>query len=97
MKIALFVDEGVGDWHARRLVGALRARGAEVVTTSLKLCAFDTQSPTGLVIPGFEGVLPDGAFVRSISHGSLEQITFRLGILHALAHSGVREIGRAHV
>ena len=90
MKIALFVDEGVGDWHARRLVGALRARGAEVVTTSLKLCAFDTQSPTGLVIPGFEGVLPDGAFVRSISHGSLEQITFRLGILHALAHSGVR-------
>ena len=90
MKLALFVDEGNGDWHARRLVKALESRGADVVTTSLKLCAFDTASPTGIVIPGFGGVLPDGAFVRSISHGSLEQITFRLGILHALKEHGVR-------
>ncbi len=90
MKIALFVDEGNGDWHSRRLVRAFRARGVEVVTTSLKLCAFDTASPVGLRIPGFDGILPDGVFVRSISHGGLEQITFRLGILHALAESGVR-------
>jgi tetrahydromethanopterin:alpha-L-glutamate ligase len=90
MKLALFVDEPPGDWHARRLVKALSARGADVVTTSLKRCAFDTASPTGLVIPGFAGALPDGAFVRSISDGSLEQITFRLGILHALRESGVR-------
>ena len=90
MKIALFVDEGNGDWHARRLVKAMSARGVQVVTTSLKLCAFDTASPTGLSIPGFDDGLPDGAFVRSISHGSLEQITFRLGILHALRESGVR-------
>ncbi len=34
--------------------------------------------------------LPDGAFVRSVSTGTLEQITFRLGILHALRESGVR-------
>ena len=90
MKIALFIDEGNGDWHSRRLARALNARGASVVTTSLKLCAFDTRSPTGLIIPGFDGTLPDGVFVRSISHGSLEQITFRLGILHALRESGVR-------
>ena len=90
MKIALFVDEGNGDWHSRRLVRALTARGAEVVVTSLKLCAFDTASPTGVRIPGFDTKLPDGAFVRSISHGSLEQITFRLGILHALRENGVR-------
>ncbi len=90
MNIALFVDEGHGDWHARRLVRALEARGASVVTTSLKLCAFDTASATGLRIPGFVGTLPDGVFVRSISHGTLEQITFRLGILHALEASGVR-------
>ena len=90
LKLALFVDEGNGDWHSRRLVRALAARGAETVVTSLKLCAFDTASPAGLVIPGFAGGLPDGAFVRSISHGSLEQITFRLGILHALRESGVR-------
>ena len=90
MKIALFVDEGNGDWHSRRLGRALGLLRAEVVTTTLKACAFDTGSPTGLIIPGFDGTLPDGAFVRSISHGSLEQITFRLGILHALQDSGVR-------
>jgi tetrahydromethanopterin:alpha-L-glutamate ligase len=90
LKLAVFVDEGNGDWHARRLVKALEARGASVVTTSLKLCAFDTASPTGLRIPGFESALPDGVFVRSISHGSLEQITFRLGILHALEAGDVR-------
>jgi RimK family alpha-L-glutamate ligase len=90
LKIALFVDDGPGDWHSRRLAKALGADGTDVVTTCLKLCAFDTASPTGLMIPGFDGILPDGAFVRSISHGSLEQITFRLGILHALRDSGVR-------
>jgi len=90
LKLALFVDEGNGDWHSRRLSRALTALGANVVTTTLKGCAFHTASPTGLVIPGFDATLPDGAFVRSISHGSLEQITFRLGILHALQDSGVR-------
>lgn len=90
MRLALFVDEGNGDWHSRRLALALEALGAEVVTTTLKRCAFDTRSPTGMVIPSFEGTLPDGAFVRSISHGSLEQITLRLGFLHALQDSGIR-------
>jgi RimK family alpha-L-glutamate ligase len=89
-RIALFVEEGGGDWHARRLRHALEARGAAVVTTTLKACAFDTRSASGLDIPGFDGELPDGAFVRSVSTGSLEQITKRLGILHALRESGVR-------
>lgn len=66
-----------------------------VVTTCLKACAFDTSGPTGLRIPGFDRELPDGVFVRSISDGSLEQITFRLGILHALEASGVRVWNRA--
>ena len=88
--IVLFVEEDGGDWHARRLATALHARGASVVTTTLKDCAFDTRSASGLDIPGFGGVLPDGAFVRSISAGGLEQITLRLGILHALRESGIR-------
>ena len=66
------------------------ARGASVVVTSLPRCAFDTALASGIDIPGFEGALPDGVFVRSISAGTLEQITFRLGILHALRESGVR-------
>jgi len=68
----------------------MRRRGATVVVTSLPRCAFDTQMPGGLDIPGFNGTLPDAVFVRSISAGTLEQITFRLGLLHALRESGVR-------
>ena len=89
-RIALFVEEDGGDWHARRLTKALEARGARVVTTTLKACAFDTRCASGIDIPGFDGHLPDAAFVRSISAGGLEQITLRLGILHALQESGVR-------
>lgn len=96
-RIALFVEDGGGDWHARRLREAMQARGAEVVTTCLKFCAFDTRLPSGLHIPGFNGELPDGAFVRSVSTGSLEQITLRLGILHALRESGVRVWNDARV
>lgn len=88
-RIVLFVEEGGGDWHARRLARAMEKRGASVVTTTLKACAFDTSAPSGLAIPGFDGTLPDGAFVRSVSTGSLEQITLRLGVLHALAAHGV--------
>lgn len=89
-RIVLFVEDGSGDWHARRLKTAMEAQGAEVVTTTLSACAFDTSCPSGIDIPGFGGLLPDGAFVRSVSTGTLEQITFRLGILHALRESGVR-------
>ncbi len=89
-RIALFVEDGAGDWHARRLRTAMEAQGARVVTTTLSACAFDTACPSGLDIPGFGGQLPDGAFVRSVSTGTLEQITLRLGILHALRESGVR-------
>jgi len=68
----------------------MRKRGASVVVTSIPRCAFDTALPSGIDIPGFNGTLPDAVFVRSISAGTLEQITFRLGLLHALRESGVR-------
>jgi RimK family alpha-L-glutamate ligase len=90
LRIALFLEEESGNWHVRRLADALRARGAYVVVTSLPRCSFDTHLDSGIDIPGFDGNLPDAVFVRSISAGTLEQITFRLGILHALRDSGVR-------
>jgi RimK family alpha-L-glutamate ligase len=96
-RIVLFVEENGGDWHARRLAKAIERRGCEVLVTSLKLCAFDTLTPSGLSIRGFAGQLPDGAFVRSVSTGSLEQITMRLGILHALREAGVRVWNDARV
>lgn len=90
LHFALLIEEGRGEWHARRIVRSLEARGARVTVSSLPHCAFDTGLASGIDIPGFAGQLPDGVFVRSISAGTLEQITFRLGLLHALRESGVR-------
>ena len=47
--------------------------------------AFDSRYPSGIAIPGFDGALPAGVIVRSISSGSFEAVTRRLGILHALS------------
>jgi RimK family alpha-L-glutamate ligase len=52
-------------------------------------CAIDTAAPTAMRIPGFEDALPDGALIRLISSGTLEQITLRLGMIHALEALGV--------
>ncbi len=90
LHLALLIEEGRGEWHARRIVRSLEAMGARVTVSSLPHCAFDTGLKSGIDIPGFKGELPDGIFVRSISAGTLEQITFRLGLLHALRESGVR-------
>ncbi len=90
LHLALLIEEGRGEWHARRIVRSLEAFGARVTVSSLPHCAFDTGLASGIDIPGFKGQLPDGVFVRSISAGTLEQITFRLGLLHALRESGVR-------
>jgi len=87
LRVALFIDGA--DWHARRLVAAMREAGAEVVRTSLTKCRFDTRHPAGLAIPGFEAGLPDAVFVRTIAAGSFEQVTLRLGVLHALVAAGV--------
>src|SRR5262245_60212148 len=86
-RVALFVDEP--DWHTRRLSRALTARGAAVEVTSLRECGLDTGSVHGLILPGFTDALPDGAFVRTIAAGSFEQVTMRLGVLHALRELGV--------
>lgn len=90
LHFALLIEEGRGEWHARRIARSLEAMGARVTVSSLPHCAFDTALQSGIDIPGFGGRLPDGIFVRSISAGTLEQITFRLGLLHALRESGVR-------
>ncbi|MEZ5900589.1 MAG: RimK family alpha-L-glutamate ligase [Hyphomicrobiaceae bacterium] len=97
LHLALLIEEGRGEWHARRIVRALEACGAKVTVSSLPHCAFDTGLESGIEIPGFAGRLPDGVFVRSISAGTLEQITFRLGLLHALRESGVRVWNDARV
>lgn len=77
------------DKRAKGLAARLSRRGAVVETTPLAAIAFDSGSQCSLSIPGFGDTLPDAVLVRSISAGSFEAITRRLGVLHALSRLGV--------
>jgi RimK family alpha-L-glutamate ligase len=86
----IFVVNDASGAQSRSISLALDRRGAETITDCLTNVAFDTSNPSGLTIPGFApGELPDAVLVRSISAGSFEAITRRLGILHALGRLGV--------
>ena len=86
-RIAL-LSEGAG-WHTSALRSAFAAAGAEAVPLRLADCAFATTAPHGLALPGFADALPDAVLVRVIGDGSFEEITRRLGVLHALDALGV--------
>jgi tetrahydromethanopterin:alpha-L-glutamate ligase len=86
-RIGLVVDNV--DWHARMLSRALMALRAGTVPIRLTACGFATSSPTALTIDGFGTALPDAIVVRTMSGGSFEAVTLRLGILHAARDLGV--------
>jgi RimK family alpha-L-glutamate ligase len=48
-----------------------------------------TASASGLHIDGFGNTLPDAVVVRTMSGGTFEAVTLRLGVLHALRELGV--------
>ncbi|MEM5382869.1 RimK family alpha-L-glutamate ligase [Paraburkholderia phymatum] len=88
LRVAIMTDET--GWHTGRLKKAFRARGVEARCVDLATCRIDTTwSPYGLAIPGFARELPDAVFVRGIAGGTFEQVTLRLGILHALRECGI--------
>jgi tetrahydromethanopterin:alpha-L-glutamate ligase len=88
LRVAIMTDET--GWHTGRLKKAFRARGVDARCADLAECRIDTTwTPHGLAIPGFGRTLPDAVFVRGIAGGTFEQVTLRLGILHALRESGV--------
>lgn len=85
--VVIFADPG--DSHARAIARYLRGGGASVRRMRLRDCSFDSTLPNGLHLPGLCGALPDAVLVRAISAGTFEQVTYRLGILHALREAGV--------
>lgn len=88
LRVALMTDET--GWHTRQLQAALRARGAQGRCLDLADCDIDTAASWhGLVLPGYGRDLPDAVLVRGIAGGSFEQVTKRLGVLHALRELGV--------
>jgi tetrahydromethanopterin:alpha-L-glutamate ligase len=87
-RVAIMTD-AIG-WHTRQLQAALRERGALGRCVDLADCRIDTTAAWhGLAIPGFGNDLPDAVLVRGIAGGSFEQVTKRLGVLHALREFGV--------
>jgi tetrahydromethanopterin:alpha-L-glutamate ligase len=77
------------DWHSREMQAAFAAHGARVARIDLAACDFDSRSPTGIALPKLGPRLPNAVHVRTMSAGSFEAITKRLGVLHALADLGV--------
>jgi len=88
LTVAIMTDE-IG-WHTRQLQAALQARACLGRCVDLADCRIDTTAAWhGLVIPGFGRELPDAVLVRGIAGGTFEQVTKRLGVLHALRELGV--------
>lgn len=85
--IGLVVDRI--DWHARELIAALSARAIQTVPVRLPKCGIVTENSTMLHIDGFNNALPDAVVVRTMSGGTFEAVTLRLGVLHALRELGV--------
>ena len=68
---------------------AFAAGGAHVERVDLADCGFDTTSASGLSLSVLGSRLPDAVHVRTLSAGSFEAVTKRLGVLHALTKLGV--------
>ena len=89
MSSRILIVNDNSDNRSNNLAASFHKRGVSATSTPLAALAFDTNSPHGLSIPGFDDGLPDAVLVRSIAAGSFEAITRRLGILHALAKLSV--------
>jgi tetrahydromethanopterin:alpha-L-glutamate ligase len=86
--LVALVVEGI-DWHARMLAQAFAALGVRTRPVDLRACAIETQRSGGLAIDGMEDCLPEAVLVRTMSGGTFQAVTMRLGILHALRENGV--------
>jgi tetrahydromethanopterin:alpha-L-glutamate ligase len=86
-KVAIITDDP--GWHGRQLVAALKDHGLDSQYLSLTDCVIEIGGDgRELSFPGFEQ-MPMGFFVRGVPGGTLEQVIFRLDILHALQDLGV--------
>jgi RimK family alpha-L-glutamate ligase len=94
VRIALAADRV--DWHVKELVAAFSRCGAQAMAVRLSACGFDTRRASGLTIKGFGAGLPDAMLVRAIGAGTFEEITLRLGLMHALGECGILVHNSAH-
>jgi RimK family alpha-L-glutamate ligase len=82
-----------GSWHTRGLIGALTARGHEVLAIPATRLQSEVDQHGDVHVLGPEGAMLDALdllVVRGLPRGSLEQVIFRMDALHVLAEHGVR-------
>jgi RimK family alpha-L-glutamate ligase len=83
----------IGSWHTRGLVGALAARGHDVLATAATRLESVVDENGDVTVRGPDGAVLDALdllIVRGLPRGSLEQVIFRMDALHVLATRGVR-------
>ena len=87
-KVAIITDNP--GWHGEQLRKSLKGRDLDSVYLSLADCSIEiTGEANDIKLPGFEEP-PFGIFVRGVPGGSLEQVIFRLDLLHGLHDLGVK-------
>ena len=82
-----------GSWHSRGLIGALGARGHEVLAVPATRLRSEIDEHGDAHVVGPDGAVLDALdllIVRGLPRGSLEQVIFRMDALHVLADRGVR-------
>jgi RimK family alpha-L-glutamate ligase len=82
-----------GSWHSRGLIGAMSARGHEVLAIPATRLESVVDEGGDVHVLGPEGAVLDAldlVVVRGLPHGSLEQVIFRMDALHVLVDHGVR-------
>jgi len=68
LRVAIVTD--LAGWHGAQLRRAFRARGIEARYVSLERCMIDlARGVHGILMPGFERRLLDGALVRGVPGG----------------------------
>jgi RimK family alpha-L-glutamate ligase len=88
VRVAIMADET--GWHTRQLQAALRARVLPRRRVLLPASRTDCPAPWLVLFrPRLGRALPDAVLVRGIAGGTFEQVTRRLGVLHALREFGV--------
>lgn len=85
---------GAGGWHWERLVHAARKLALPIRRLDFSALRFDGATRCGLRL-GENDEPPGAVLVRFIPGGSFEQVTRRLGLLHALEVLGIPVINPA--
>jgi RimK family alpha-L-glutamate ligase len=95
-RLRVAVLGSTGGWHARRLERALTTRGHECGFAAVTRMVGRVDD--GLDVRSRELALDgcDVVLVRGIPRGSLEQVVFRVDVLHALAAAGVPAVNSAN-